>query len=61
LKEAESGNGRNDVFHTALAHNIDAGAKRGIDAVLKEYSLDALVLPATGMTTRPSGKQSVRA
>ncbi|KAJ3730264.1 amidase signature domain-containing protein [Lentinula raphanica] len=43
--------GRNEAYGRALARNVELGATRGIDAVLKEYGLDALVLPAKGTHT----------
>lgn len=37
----------------ALAENIRIGGKDGIDAVLRQYNLDALVVPSEGMVTTP--------
>lgn len=34
---------------------MELGASRGIDAALKTFALDALVLPAPGYTTVPAG------
>lgn len=34
------------------------GATQGIDAALKAYNLDALILPAPGYTTVPAGAYS---
>ena len=45
----------NDTFFQALAFDKELGATRGIDAALKLYKLDALVLPAPGFTTTPAG------
>lgn len=55
LIESQATNGRDKAFLEALAYNVEAGAKRGIDAVLKAHNLNALVLPAPGLTTRPAG------
>lgn len=46
-----------DAYFEALASNRDLGATRGIDAVLRQYQLDALVLPARGKATRPAGEE----
>ncbi|KAJ7203382.1 amidase signature enzyme [Mycena pura] len=43
-----------DAYFKALASNRDLGSTRGIDAVLRQYQLDALVLPAPGKATRPA-------
>jgi amidase len=53
---AEATEGFNDGYFTALAFDRDLGSTRGIDAALKLHNLDALVLPATGLTTVPAGK-----
>ncbi|KAF8996738.1 amidase signature enzyme [Cyathus striatus] len=42
------------VFFQALAFDQDLGSTRGIDATLKKFKLDALVLPAPGFTTVPA-------
>ena len=36
------------AYFAALAANKDLGATRGIDATLKKYDLDALLLPTSG-------------
>ncbi|KAJ3851331.1 amidase signature enzyme [Lentinula lateritia] len=51
LIESEATNGRDEAYGKALARNLELGATRGIDAALKEYKLDALVLPARDTTT----------
>ncbi|KAJ3828045.1 amidase signature enzyme [Lentinula raphanica] len=51
LLQSEATEGRNEAYGRALARNVELGATRGIDAVLKEYGLDALVLPAKGTHT----------
>lgn len=53
--KSEATTGRNSTFFEALASNKELGASRGIDAALKINHLDALVLPACGLTTRPAG------
>lgn len=54
LIESEATTGRNATFFQALAFDKDLGATRGIDAALKEFNLDALILPAPGFTTVPA-------
>ncbi|KAF8188069.1 amidase signature enzyme [Pholiota molesta] len=54
LIESEATTGRNATFFQSLAFDKDLGATRGIDAVLKEHNLDALILPAPGFTTVPA-------
>ncbi|KIJ33549.1 hypothetical protein M422DRAFT_183207 [Sphaerobolus stellatus SS14] len=54
LTSAESRNGKDEVYWAAVANNHDLGRTRGIDAVLKEYSLDALVLPTLGFSSTPA-------
>ncbi|GAW06898.1 amidase signature enzyme [Lentinula edodes] len=51
LIDSEATNGRDEAYGKALARNLELGATRGIDAALKEYKLDALVLPARDTTT----------
>jgi hypothetical protein len=54
--ESEATTGRNSTFFEALASNKELGATRGIDAALKTYNLDALVLPAPGLVAAfPAG------
>ncbi|KAJ6472347.1 amidase signature enzyme [Mycena vitilis] len=48
LIEAEASTGFDAAYFKSLAALHDAGRTRGIDFVLKEYDLDALVLPAPG-------------
>ncbi|KAF8994513.1 amidase signature enzyme [Cyathus striatus] len=54
LIESEATTGRNASFFQALAFDQDLGSTRGIDATLKKFKLDALVLPAPGFTTVPA-------
>lgn len=54
LIESEATTGFNASYFDALAFDRDLGATQGIDAVLKEFQLDALVLPAPGLTTTPA-------
>ncbi|KAJ3863682.1 amidase signature enzyme [Lentinula novae-zelandiae] len=51
LIDSEATNGRDEAYGKALARSLELGATRGIDAALKEYKLDALVLPARNTTT----------
>ncbi|KAF8178405.1 amidase signature domain-containing protein [Mycena galopus ATCC 62051] len=51
---AEATNGFNAEYWVALAANHGIGRTRGIDYALKEYDLDALVLPGPGYTSRPA-------
>lgn len=55
LIEAEGTEGFDSGYFAALAFDKDIGSTRGIDAVLQEHKLDALVLPSTGFTTVPAG------
>ena len=48
----------NVSYYTALAYDYEMGRTNGIDAALEMYDLDALVLPAPGMTTVPAGEWS---
>ncbi|KAJ7120177.1 amidase signature enzyme [Mycena epipterygia] len=52
--DAEATNGFDATFFAALAADHDLGSTRGIDFVLKKFDLDALVLPAHGLTTSPA-------
>ncbi|KAJ8082283.1 hypothetical protein PM082_008134 [Marasmius tenuissimus] len=54
LIESEGTNGFNSTYFQALAFDHDLGRTRGIDAALHDLNLDALVLPATGLTTTPA-------
>ncbi|KAF8513732.1 amidase signature enzyme [Hysterangium stoloniferum] len=54
LISSEATTGRNATFQAALAADHDLGRTRGIDAALKQFKLDALVLPAPGFTTVPA-------
>jgi amidase len=55
LVESEATTGFNATYFAALAADRDLGRTRGIDAALKQFDLDALVLPAPGFTTVPAG------
>jgi amidase len=37
-----------DAYHAAVALDYDLGRTRGIDAVLKQFNLDAILLPSNG-------------
>ncbi|KIO02539.1 hypothetical protein M404DRAFT_147709 [Pisolithus tinctorius Marx 270] len=54
LIESEATTGRNATFFEALAFDREMGGIQGIDAALKQYNLDALVLPAPGYTSTPA-------
>ncbi|GJJ14619.1 hypothetical protein Clacol_008885 [Clathrus columnatus] len=54
LIESEATTGRNGTYEIALAADHELGRTRGIDAALKQFNLDALVLPAPGLTTVPA-------
>ncbi|ESK92785.1 glutamyl-trna amidotransferase subunit a [Moniliophthora roreri MCA 2997] len=45
LIKSDATTGRSSEYDRALARNLELGATKGIDAVLKEYNLDALVFP----------------
>lgn len=51
LIDSEATVGRDEAYMKALAHNLEMGAEKGIDFVLKEFKLDALVLPAKGTSS----------
>jgi len=55
LIESEATTGFNATYFQALAFDHDLGRTRGIDATLQEFNLDALLLPAPGLTTVPAG------
>jgi amidase len=44
--------GADDNYRPALAANIDLGRTRGIDATLKEFNLDAILLSTDGVCLR---------
>ncbi|KAF8992753.1 amidase signature domain-containing protein [Cyathus striatus] len=54
LVRAQATTGRNATFFQSLAFDHELGGARGIDAALKQFRLDALVLPAAGLTTVPA-------
>ncbi|KAG8215943.1 amidase signature enzyme [Butyriboletus roseoflavus] len=54
LIASEATTGFNASYYQSLAFDKELGATNGIDAALKMYSLDALVLPAPGFTTVPA-------
>ncbi|CAE6500030.1 unnamed protein product [Rhizoctonia solani] len=45
---AQSTNGYNSTYYSALRFNYEAGRERGIDYALKTYDLDAIILPSNG-------------
>jgi hypothetical protein len=55
LIASEATTGRNSTFFQSLAFDKELGATQGIDAALRANHLDALVLPAAGLTTVPAG------
>ncbi|KAI0826093.1 amidase signature enzyme [Irpex lacteus] len=54
LIESQATTGMNATYFQALAFDKDLGATRGIDSALKQFDLDALILPAPGFTTVPA-------
>jgi amidase len=54
LIESQATTGFNASYYQSLAFDKELGATYGIDAALKTYALDALVLPAPGYTTVPA-------
>ncbi|KIK52738.1 hypothetical protein GYMLUDRAFT_179802 [Collybiopsis luxurians FD-317 M1] len=52
--EAEATTGMTAAYFQSLAFDKELGATRGIDAALQSFHLDALVLPAGGLTTVPA-------
>lgn len=46
--DSESTSGYNSTYYSALHSNYVLGRNQGIDAALKTYHLDALVLPSNG-------------
>ncbi|KAJ7691650.1 amidase signature enzyme [Mycena olivaceomarginata] len=52
--QAEATNGFDAEYFATLARNYDIGSTRGIDFVLKKFTLDAIVLPSHGFTTTPA-------
>jgi amidase len=54
LLESQNTTGYDSVYYKALAFNHKLGRTQGIDAALKIYKLDALVLPSGGYTTVPA-------
>ncbi|KAH7930964.1 amidase signature enzyme [Leucogyrophana mollusca] len=43
-----------DAYYAALADDLDLGRTRGIDATLKKYNLDAIILPTDWASTPPA-------
>jgi amidase len=39
---------KNDAYYAALAEDFDLGRRRGIDATLQKFKLDAIILPTDG-------------
>ncbi|THU98508.1 amidase signature enzyme [Dendrothele bispora CBS 962.96] len=54
LIESEATTGFNATYFQALAFDHELGRNRGIDAALKQFNLDALLLPSSGLTTVPA-------
>jgi len=54
LIESEATTGFNSSYFQSLAFDKLLGATQGIDAALQANNLDALVLPAPGLTTTPA-------
>ncbi|PCH37606.1 amidase signature enzyme [Wolfiporia cocos MD-104 SS10] len=54
LIASEETSGFNSTYYSSLAYDREMGATSGIDAALRMYDLDALVLPAPGFTTTPA-------
>ncbi|KAF7320936.1 hypothetical protein HMN09_00180300 [Mycena chlorophos] len=54
LINAQKTTGYDARFFDALAANWDLGSTNGIDYVLNEYNLDALILPALGFASTPA-------
>jgi len=52
--ESEATTGMTAAYFQSLAFDKELGATRGIDAALQAFNLDALVLPAGGLTTVPA-------
>ncbi|KAL5638946.1 hypothetical protein ACGC1H_003348 [Rhizoctonia solani] len=50
---SESTSGYNSAYYDALRTNLALTREQGIDAVLKSYKLDALVLPSDGLIITP--------
>ncbi len=56
LIESEATTGFNAAYFNALSIDRELGGSMGIDAALKEFDLDALVLPSQGFTTTIAGE-----
>lgn len=54
LIAAEATTGRNATYTASLAADHELGRTQGIDAALKQFNLDALLLPAPGIATVPA-------
>jgi len=55
LMRAEETNGRNETYFKEAIKFRELGRSRGIDAAMKEHTLDALVLPGAGASSTPAG------
>jgi amidase len=53
--ESEATTGMTAAYFESLALDKELGATQGIDAALQAFNLDALILPAGGLTTVPAG------
>ncbi|KAG1888412.1 amidase signature domain-containing protein [Suillus subluteus] len=45
---------KNDAYYAALAEDFDLGRRRGIDATLQKFNLDAIILPTDGIASQPA-------
>ncbi|KAG2347190.1 amidase signature enzyme [Suillus weaverae] len=45
---------KNDEYYAALAEDFDLGRRRGIDATLQKFKLDAIILPTDGKASKPA-------
>ncbi|KAG1740412.1 amidase signature domain-containing protein [Suillus paluster] len=45
---------KTDAYYAALAEDFDLGRTRGVDATLQKYKLDAIILPADGLSSKPA-------
>ncbi|KAG1867539.1 amidase signature domain-containing protein [Suillus tomentosus] len=45
---------KNDAYYAALAEDFDLGRRRGVDATLQKFKLDAIILPTDGTASTPA-------
>jgi len=43
-----------ETYHAALAKNLELGRTRGIDATLKKFNLDAIIIQSNGFASTPA-------